>query len=145
MVNLNQEEWNKSLDQDLVQRARIAAASYHLGPGTVFQEKAFGAFAAKCRQRHAVLIACCGQMNPIFDRAIDPSVRAEMLVFLRRQAAQDTNIVLLEEAQMPLQSEKDYDDLTHVNTAAQARFSEFIASVLGNLMHTNLPAEQSAR
>jgi hypothetical protein len=62
-----------------------------------------------------------------------------MLAFLRAQAAQDSNIVLLEEAQMPLQTEKDYDDLTHVNRAAQVRFSEFLAGFLENLMRASQP------
>ncbi len=145
LMNLSQEEWNNSLDQDLAKRARAAAAGYHLGPGTVFQEKAFGVFAAKCRQRHATLIACCGQMNPVFGRAIDPSVRAEMLAFLRHQAACDTNIVLLEEPAMPRQTEKDYDDLTHVTTTAQVRFSQYMAGVLENLMHTSQSAGHAAR
>jgi hypothetical protein len=137
MMNLSQEEWNQSLATDLASRAKTAGASYHFGPGTVFQKKAFGVFAAKCRERHAVLIVCCGQNNPILGRAIDPSFRADMLAFLRGQAAQDTNIVLLEEAQMPNQTEKDYDDLTHVNPAAQVRFSEYIAGVLENLMRSD--------
>jgi hypothetical protein len=137
MMNLSQEDWNQSLATDLTARARSAAASYHAGPNTVFQKKAFGVLAAKCRQRHAVLIVCCGQLNPIFGRMLDPSLRADMVAFLRGQAAQDTNIVLLDRAQMPVQTEMDYDDLTHVNKAAQARFSEFMAGVLENLMRTN--------
>jgi hypothetical protein len=145
MMNLSQEEWNQSLITDLAARARIAVAAYQLGPNTVFQKKAFGVFAAKCRERHAVLIVCCGQMNPILGRVLDPSLRADMLAFLRGQAAQDTNIVLLEQAQMPVQTEKDYDDLSHVNTAAQVRFSEFMADVLENLMRTNQPAKHVAR
>jgi hypothetical protein len=145
MMNLSQQEWNQSLVPDLATRARTAAEAYHFGPNTVFQKKAFGIFAAKCRARHAVLIVCCGQLNPILGRMLDPSLRADMLAFLRGQAAQDTNIVLLEQAQMPVQTEKDYDDLTHVNTAAQVRFSEYIAGVLENLMHTNQPARHAAR
>jgi len=145
MMNLSQEEWNQSLLTDLATRAKIAAAGYHPGPNAVFQKNAFGVFAAKCRARHAVLIVCCGQLNPILGRVIDPSLRANMLAFLRHQAAQDTNIVLLEEAQMPVQTEQDYDDLTHVNRAAQVRFSEFMAGILDNLTHTNQPAQHAAR
>ena len=145
MMNLSQEEWDQSLVTDLATRARTAAAVYHLGPNTVFQKKAFDVFAAKCRQRHAVLIVCCGQVNPILARMMDPSLRADLLAFLRGRAAEDTNIVLLEPAQLPVQTEKDYLDLNHVNTAAQARFSEFIAGVLDNLMRTNRPLEHAAR
>jgi hypothetical protein len=64
-------------------------------------------------------------------------LHADMLAFLRAQAAKDTNILLLEEAQMPLQTEKDYDDLSHVSTVAQVQFSQYIAGVLENLMHTS--------
>ena len=84
-------------------------------------------------------------MNPVLARAIEPSLRADMLAFLRGQAAQDTNIVLLDEADLPPQTEKDYDDLTHVNQAAQMRFSEFIAGVLEKLMHPNQPSGHAAR
>jgi hypothetical protein len=144
IMNLSQEEWNQSLVPDLATRARTAVVPYYFGPNTVFQKKAFCVFAARCRERHAVLIVCCGQLNPILGRMVDPSFRAGMLAFLRGQAAQDTNIVLLEQAQMPAQTEKDYDDLTHVNTATQARFSDFIVGVLENLMQTNLPAKHGA-
>jgi hypothetical protein len=144
MMNLSQEEWNQSLATDLAQRARTAAAGHTRGPNTVFQKNSFNAFAAKCRERHAVLIVCSGQNNPIFDRAVDPSFRADMLAFLRAQATQDTNIVLLEAAQMPVQTEKDYEDLTHVNVAAQVRFSEYMAGVLENLMRSNQPAPSVA-
>jgi hypothetical protein len=140
MMDLNQEEWNQSLPTDLLQRARTAATTLTLGSRTDFQEAAFAVFAAKCHERHATLIVCCGQNNPILERATEPARRADMLAFLRRQASQDTNIVLLDEAEMPQQTEKDYDDLTHVNVAAQARFSEFMAGVLESLMRTNRSA-----
>jgi hypothetical protein len=142
MMNLSQEEWNQSLVTDLAARARAAAAVYHLGPNTDFQKKAFDVFAAKCRHRHAVLVVCCGQVNPILARVMDPSLRADLLAFLRGRAAQDPNIVLLEPAQLPVQTEKDYVDLNHVNTAAQAQFSEFIAGVLDDLMRTNRPVSR---
>jgi hypothetical protein len=145
MINLSQEEWNQSLVTDLAVRAKTAAAGYHFGPNTVFQKNAFGVFAAKCRSRHAVLIVCCGQLNPILSRALDPALRLDMLAFLHGQAALDTNIVLLEQSQMPVQTEQDYDDLTHVNKAAQVQFSEFMAGILDNLMSTNHPAQHAAR
>jgi hypothetical protein len=139
LMNLSQDEWNQSLSTDLATRGRTVAAAYHFGTITDFQKKSFGVFADKCRARHAVLIVCCGQLNPFLGRAIDPSLRPDMLAFLRSQAAQDTNIVFLDESQMPVQTEKDYDDLTHVNTNAQVRFSEFMVGVLEKLMQTNAP------
>ncbi len=57
-----------------------------------------------------------------------------MLAFLRNQAAHDANIVLLDESDLPKQTEADYDDLTHVNEAAQIRFTEFIAGVMEKLL-----------
>jgi hypothetical protein len=145
MMNLRQEEWDQSLSTDLAARAKFAATGYATGPNTLFQKKAFGVLAAKCRERHALLIVCSGQLNPVFGRLLDPSLRADMVDFLRSQAAHDTNIVLLQEAQLPVQTEQDYDDLTHVNRAAQVKFSEFMADVLENLMHTTPPAQQAAR
>ena len=136
ILGLNQERRDQSLSADLAERARTAAATYRLGPESDFQKKAFALFAGKCRERHARLVLCCGQLNPILGRALDPALRPDMLACLRDLARRDPNIILLEESQLPVQTEKDYMDLTHVDQANQVRFTEYMETVLQKLLLT---------
>jgi hypothetical protein len=59
-----------------------------------------------------------------------------MLACLRDLARRDPNIILLEESQLPVQTEKDYMDLTHVDQANQVRFTEYMETVLQKLLLT---------
>jgi hypothetical protein len=122
------------LSTNLAQRAKAMASGFQAGPESDFQKNAFSVFAQRCREQHRILIVCCGQFNPILGRALDPALRSDMLAFLRNQAAHDATIVLLDESDLPKQTEADYDDLTHVNEAAQIRFTEFIAGVMQKLL-----------
>ena len=79
------------------------------------------------------MILCSGQMNPILARQIDPALRARMLAFLAQLATKYDNVVLLQEKDLPTQTEADYEDLSHANSAAQIRFTEAIARVLQGL------------
>jgi len=132
--SLKQEQYDQSLSTNLAQRAQAIASGYQAGPESDFQKKAFSAFARRCREQHCTLVVCCGQFNPLLGRALDPALRRDMLAFLRNQGAHDANIVLLDESDLPKQTEADYDDLTHVNEAAQIRFTEFIAGVMRKLL-----------
>jgi hypothetical protein len=144
--NQNQAQYDASLDSNLVSRARGAVKFYSFGSECDFQKKAFTAFAKMCAARHCRLVVCCGQLNPILERALDPSLRPDMVAFLRGQAAKDANIVLLEESQMPRQLESDYEDLNHVNAATRQRFSQYIAEVLTKLASANsTPATKASR
>jgi len=136
ILGLNQERRDLTLSADLAERAKSAATNYHLGSESDFQKRAFEVFARKCRERHARLVLCCGQLNPILSRALDPGLRPDMLTYLHKLASQDPNIVLLDESQLPVQTEKDYKDLTHVNEAGQVRFTEYIETVLQKLLIT---------
>jgi hypothetical protein len=78
-------------------------------------------------------MVCCGQFNPILERALNPALRADMVAFLHRLAANDPNIVLLEPPRMPEQRESDYEDLMHVTQEARARFTPYIADALRQL------------
>ncbi|PWU14622.1 MAG: hypothetical protein C5B50_16940 [Verrucomicrobia bacterium] len=131
--NQAQEQYDALLDTDLSKRAQIAARGIKPGPETAFQKRAFVALANACRARNCRLIVCCGQVNPIFHRALDPSLRPDMLAFLREQATKASNIVLLEESQCPAQTEGDYTDLTHVTETARGRFSRYVAEVMERL------------
>jgi hypothetical protein len=132
--SLRQEQYDQSLSTNLAQRAKAMASGFQAGPESDFQKNAFSVFAQRCREQHRTLIVCCGQFNPILGRALDPALRSDMLAFLRNQAAHDATIVLLDESDLPKQTEADYDDLTHVNEAAQIRFTEFIAGVMQKLL-----------
>jgi hypothetical protein len=135
--NLPQEQYNASLESDLAERAQHIAQYFSFGPKCSFEKRAFATFAEMCRGRHCRLVVCCGQLNPVLERALDPALRSDMLSFLHEQAAKDPNIILLEGSELPRQVEGDYDDLTHVNEAARARFSRYIAEVLEKLTRAN--------
>jgi hypothetical protein len=134
LLNLPQEHYNEALNTNLEQRAAEAAQGYHAGADAEFEKRAFVALEQTCRARGSKLVLCVGQMNPILGRALIPSWRHDMVSFLRQLAKQDDNIILLDENDLPQQSEADYEDLTHVNLAAQARFSDYLAGVLNQLM-----------
>jgi hypothetical protein len=131
--NQAQQQYDASLESNLADEAQRGAKNLGLGPVSSFHKKSFAAFAKMCRERGCRLMVCCGQLNPIAERALNPALRPDMMAFLHEQAAQDTNMVLLEASQLPPQVEADYDDLTHVNLAARARFSQYIADALEKL------------
>jgi hypothetical protein len=144
-ANIGQEKYDQALTASLADRAKIAASHFHLGPDSDFQKRAFLEFARQCREKGCRLVVCCGQLNPILENALDPAFRRDLLGFLHDCAARDTNIVLLDEHRLPPQTEADYDDLTHANAAAQARFSEYIAGVLGTLAQQNHPLVEARK
>jgi len=79
-------------------------------------------------------VLCCGQLNPVLGRALDPALRPDMLAYLHDLAGRDPNIILLEESQLPVQTENDYMDLTHVDEANQVRFTGYMQTVLQKLL-----------
>ena len=132
-----QARYDASLEASLEKRARRIAKDTK-GANSSFQKRAFEVLAQVCRKRGSRLVICAGQCNPILERAQNPAIRRDIMDFLREQAAKDPNIILLEESQMPRQVESDYEDLTHVNTAARARFSQYLADVLEKAAQTNI-------
>ncbi len=134
-----QAQYDASLETSLEERARRIARDYK-GADSSFQKRAFEVLAQKSRERGSRLVICAGQCNPILERALNPAVRRDIMDFLHEQAAKDPNIILLEESQMPRQVESDYEDLTHVNTAARERFSQYLSGVLEMAAQTNMPA-----
>jgi hypothetical protein len=138
--NADQQRYDASLESNLADRAQRAARTYSFGPESDFQKRSFETFAKMCRERGSQFVVCCGQLNPILQRDMDPALRRDMMAFLRQEAGKDPNIILLEDTQLPSQGEDDYDDLTHVNAATRVRFSQYLAGVLENLVQTNSPA-----
>jgi hypothetical protein len=129
-VDEKQKNYDASLEKDLSQRAHRIGKTFAIGPFSESQKNAFSLFATKCKTLGARLIVCDGQVNPVLAHSMDPSLREDMNGFLRTLAATDPNILLLTESEMPAQTESDYEDLTHVNLRARARFSQFMADVL---------------
>ena len=136
VAGLGQSEQVASLASNLEQRASASAAAFRADDQSDFSFAAFDAFVARCRSERKTVILCCGQLNPILARKLDPAMRPRMLAFLAQLAANYDNVVLLQEKDLPAQTEADYEDLTHVNPAAQSRFSEAIARLLQKLGQT---------
>ena len=143
--NAAQADYDSALGNILELRAKRAAGEMHLGPGCDFNKREFEVFAQMCRKRGARWIICCGQSNPVLDRALDPALHQDMLAFLREEARKDTNIVLLEPSDLPAQDESDYVDLMHVNLETRQRFSEYMAGVLENLVEGKNPADSLSK
>jgi hypothetical protein len=133
---IRQKGLDAALASDLAQRAVEAAAGYRSDAGSDFSFRAFEVFVAKCRSQHRMVIACCGQVNPILARRLNPALRAQMRAFLRNLAANYDNLVFLDEGDLPREAESDYEDLTHITAEARVRFTEALEPVLQRLMLT---------
>jgi hypothetical protein len=136
LAGLGQAEQDATLATDLHQRATVWAAVMRADLQSDFCFAAFDEFVARCRSEGRKVILCCGQMNPILARQLDPALRPKMLAFLAQLPAKYDNVVLLQEKDLPTQSEADYEDLSHANKAAQIRFTEAIARVLQDMERT---------
>jgi hypothetical protein len=135
---LQQQQYNAALETDLAERARRAARDYHINEESRFHQQAFEDFVRRCQNDQQQVILLAGQMNPLFGRAVDPAIRAEMLRFLRELAAKYKNVTLVEN--LPAQTPADYEDVTHVTKPMQERFTLFFAEWLRGFL-----AEQGAR
>lgn len=136
IAQLRQNEYVASLASDLHARAIEAAPRYAKGPQSRFEMRAFETFVAQCFSRQQTVVLCCGQLNPLLEEQIDPALRPQFLGYLHQLAATYKNVILLEARDLPVQAAADYQDLTHVNSAAQSRFTEMIAQVLQRLIAT---------
>ena len=137
MTSLKQEEHDSGLKVNLGERGGEAATGYLAGDQSKFEMAAFEEFVRLCREHHRTVVLCCGQLNPLLGNRIDPALRRDMAEFLNRLALKYDNVRLLQD--LPVQAPEDYDDLTHVNHAAQIRFSETIAGELGKIAAERRP------
>jgi hypothetical protein len=133
LTRLRQRQLESGLGPDLHQRAMAAAPTYRLDDQSAFCFEAFEEFVIQCRTQQRRVVVCCGQVNPILARVLDPALRPRMLSFLRGLAAKYPNVVLLDEGDLPAQTEADYEDLVHATTAARIRFTEALAPKLQSL------------
>lgn len=118
----------RETQRDVKATRRQKAKTYRLDKAAKFQKQAFTAFAVRCEKQNQQLIILAGQLNPSVSRYLDPTIRADMLSFLRHLRDQHPNLVLLDD--LPLQMESDYTDLTHVNATKQAEFTRYFAEQL---------------
>lgn len=126
-LNLNQPEYDSSLNMDLDARAAQMARGFRLNEESDFQKRAFEDFVGKCQQAGRTVILIEGGYNPILARHLDPAIRQDMIGFLAAVQRRHSNVVLLRTADLPVQTPQDYDDLNHVNPDMQRRFTDFLA------------------
>jgi len=127
---------------DLDLRARKWLAQFRTDAAVEFEKKSFSRFAERCRQKDRWLVVCAGQLNPVMGKLIPAEIRQDFSQYLRGLAAANDHVILLDESNLPAQSTSDYEDLTHVTPAAQARFSEHLAERLRKeLTLHNLPSK----
>jgi hypothetical protein len=141
IVDLKQQQYDRSLPSDLEVRARAAASGYHLSADADFEKQAFEDFVARCQQANRQVVLVVGGFNPIFARQLDPAVHADMIRFLDRLKSRCSRVVLVPQSELAEQTPADYEDLTHVNSDTQHRFSANFADWLARF----LSQEQEAR
>jgi hypothetical protein len=134
VAKVRQRQRDTTLSTNMHERVIEAAATYHGKEQSAFEMAAFELFVARCQAEHRTVVVCCGQVNPLLARELDPALRPQMVSFLKSLAAHHDNVVLLEESALPKQTPEDYEDLTHVNPEAQVRFTEALGDVLEKLI-----------
>ena len=138
-VQLKQEQYNTALSLDFDARAREFADKYHIDEESNFQKNAFEEFVARCQRANRRVILLSGGYNPILERLIDPSIHADMIAFLKQLQDHYPEVAVVSATDLVEQSASDYDDLSHVNPAAQERFTK----ALGRLLPDFLTEEKS--
>jgi len=94
------------------------------------QKRAFEDFVQRAATRGSRVVLLVGQVNPVLGECLDPTLRPEMLQFLREMAGKYNHLVLVEGAPFLNNVASDYSDLSHVSPAAQERFTLALADVL---------------
>jgi hypothetical protein len=129
-VQLKQAQYDTALAADLETRARDAAGSFRLGDECEFQKRAFEDFVVVCQRASRHIIVLDGQCNPMLTRHLNPAVRADLKIFLNQLKSKCSNLVVVDLDALPQQSFADYEDLTHVNSEAQRRFTLWLADFM---------------
>jgi hypothetical protein len=130
--NLNQSRYDAALEANLSTRAKEAADYYRLNEESRMHERAMEDFIRQSAAQRQKVVLLVGQLHPTFQSALHPSIRPHMIAYLREIQSRHPNVILIED--IPPQVESDYDDLTHVNRAAQQRFSTFLAARLEKVL-----------
>lgn len=130
LADVAQNRRDEALEVDLAKRAVEAAKAYRDDDQAKFQIAAMREFVRTCRERGRKVVLCCGQLNPVLAAQLSADLRPKFLAILEELAREYNNVVLVRPEDLPVQRETDYDDLTHVNEAARARFTSALAETL---------------
>lgn len=130
ITQLEQSAYNAHLESSLEKRAQEIAPSYRRDAHSQFQMRAFEEFVQECENRGLRVILCCGQLNPVLSRHLDPSLRIEMQGWLRDLQRQHPKLALCFQEDLLVQTEKDYADLTHATLECQNKFTHQLAGWL---------------
>lgn len=134
LVRLRQQAHGDALVEDLDQRAREMAATFHLSPYSDFQMRAAEEWISRCERQGCRVILLSGQVSPLLSRRLDPALRRHLTDFYRQLARRHPSLIVVEESALSAQSPADYVDLTHANAAARERFTQHLAGLLRTIL-----------
>jgi len=129
MMQIRQAQYDAALDPNLELRAAKTATTFHRA-GSEFQMQALENFVTRCEKHDRQVIVLVGGYNPILAQKLDPTMRPEMIRFLKELQSRHVNLQLVLEDELPRQTAADYDDLNHANLDMQRRFTEALAQML---------------
>ena len=141
ITQIEQNTYNTQLATDLEQRAISVALDYRQDDQSRFQMQALEQFVIECERRGLRLVICCGQLNPVLSRHLNPSMRAEMVAWLKDLQKRHSKMVLWFQEDLLIQTEKDYADLTHVTPDCQQAFTRRLAGLLQTLNQSEDPQQ----
>lgn len=132
VMRVEEDQLRIAKPRDPEQLATLLAKNYRVGPASDFLKTSFDLFVHRAIAGGATVTLCMGQLNPILSAHLDPAIRDDFRAYLRGLAARHApHVILLEESELPVQLEADYDDLVHANHAARERFTRRLAELLG--------------
>jgi hypothetical protein len=134
LSGLPQKGYDTALETNLAKRAESMAPGLTIGTHSRLNQLAFEEFVVEARRQGRRVILFEGQYNPLLGHKLNPELRADMKTFLRRLRKDHPNVLLVPEEVMPAQTPEDYRDLTHVNEAGEAKFTEWLASYIDELL-----------
>jgi hypothetical protein len=129
-TGIQQARFDQGLEMDLAKRAQEVATGFKSDHSTEFQKRAFEEFLREAAAHRSRVILLVGQLNPVLGECLDPTLRPDMLQFLRAMAAKYNHVVLVEGPPFLGNVANDYVDLSHVSPQAQERFTIAFANFL---------------
>jgi len=119
--------------ENLEKNAEQMSEAYRIDEKSDFQLQMFESFILDCKMKSEKVLVLIGQLNPLVAERFSPKIREHMISFLRRFRENHPNVVIFEN--LPLHSQSNYEDLTHVKKETQERFTTLIADVLKKKPH----------
>jgi hypothetical protein len=127
---LDELQHDTAQNSNLEARATLAKSRFTRDEFDASQRTALRALARSCEERGTRLILLFGHLNPVLEQQLGPAYREELRPFLKALHAEFSKTTVVFREQMPLQVAGDYTDLTHVDDATQARFTEWLGNWL---------------